>query len=221
MFTKLSRLKNSYRDHSAVILASGPSINSEQLSRISAAQNIVTIGINAAPLLQEKLGSELDFLCISDLRFLKSDFKRNIVKKYSQNSKILFRHEFKDAVNDLPGDHYFVKSLGKNGFSRDLSKGYFFGSSTTIMAVQLAYYLGVKRVILLGVDLRYKRDTPRFYNEDSIQIDEDTCGVQIKNLMLARDVFDSEKKQFYSSSISSFLRPYVDYCTLPEFLQEK
>lgn len=63
------------------------------------------------------------------------------------------------------------------GFSRNMEKGVFCGRTITFRALQVAYYLGFRKLFVLGMDLNYRGDNPRFYEtSDSMRptkIDKD------------------------------------------------
>lgn len=49
------------------------------------------------------------------------------------------------------------------GFSRNMEKGVFCGRTILFRALQVGYYLGFRRLYILGMDLNYRGDHPRFY----------------------------------------------------------
>ncbi len=53
------------------------------------------------------------------------------------------------------------------GFSLDLEKGYFHGENVLFVAIQIARYIGFRRLFILGMDLDYSRPNPRFYENAS------------------------------------------------------
>ena len=55
----------------------------------------------------------------------------------------------------------------KIGFSRDLELGFFDCDNIIYTALQVAYYLGFRRIFILGMDLNYSGDQPRFYETKS------------------------------------------------------
>jgi KDO transferase-3 len=52
---------------------------------------------------------------------------------------------------------------GVVGFSRDLRKGLFCGRTIGYRAIQIGYFLGFRRVVLLGMDVGGQRHAVRFY----------------------------------------------------------
>ncbi len=63
--------------------------------------------------------------------------------------------------------HPTVRCGDRVGFSTDLSRGYFNGENVVFTALQIAYYLGYRRIFILGMDLNYSGPQPRFY-EDAV-----------------------------------------------------
>jgi len=58
---------------------------------------------------------------------------------------------------------YIVRNLSGKGFSKDLSKGYYVGRSTTYANMQTAAYMNYDRVFLLGVDMCKVGESMQFY----------------------------------------------------------
>ncbi|WP_217449828.1 hypothetical protein [Cupriavidus taiwanensis] len=102
-----------------------------------------------------------------------------------------------------------MRALKRDGYSRDLSAGYHFGCTTTMLAIQLAGYLGCTEIYLLGVDLRYSPEQPRFYAEDEPQLEDSFTSVQIWNIANAYRALESAGIKLFNCSQNSLLRPYV------------
>jgi len=59
----------------------------------------------------------------------------------------------------------YRKALDKVGFSKNLTKGYFHGENVVYTALQHAFYLGFRRIFILGMDLNYSGGLVRFYEK--------------------------------------------------------
>ena len=57
---------------------------------------------------------------------------------------------------------------GRIGFSKRLDQGVFCGRTITYRAIQAAYWLGFRRVYILGMDLGYVDRQSRFYETDEV-----------------------------------------------------
>ncbi|EMR46682.1 TPA: hypothetical protein SLP05_002358 [Pseudomonas putida] len=210
IFNSIKSLKNREAGRRAFILGNGPSILEEDLSSLG---NELTIGMNASTLLEQKFGFHTNYYVVSDTRFITHPDKGRYATTdlHPQTIRVL-REEIRDVDDrSIKNQTYYVPALKRDGFSRDIRSGYFFGCTTTMLAIQLAYYLGVTEVYLLGCDLRYTPDSPRFYKEDNPQLEDSFTSVQIWNISNAAQVFASEGKQIVSCSKRSFLRPYLAY----------
>jgi Kdo-III transferase WaaZ len=68
----------------------------------------------------------------------------------SRDSEIILRHPPVTPADQI-------------GFSKNLQKGLFAAGSVVCCAVQVAYYVGFRRIFILGMDLDYSGANPRFY----------------------------------------------------------
>jgi hypothetical protein len=104
-----------------------------------------------------------------------------------------------------------VKARGKNGFSDDLKRGFYFGCTTSMLAIQLAYYAGSSQIVLLGNDFRYPRSQPRFYHESNPQPPDPFLSVQLWNVRLACRELAARGVAMFLCTRDSNLAPYVPY----------
>jgi hypothetical protein len=209
-FNNIRALKNSEEGKRVFILANGPSINMHDLNLL---KNEVVIGMNASTLLEEQYDFISKYYVISDTRFLQHPEKKPLgTTKLSANTIRVFRRELEEYDDKtIPNKTYYVKALKRDGFSENLSAGYFFGCTTTMLAIQLAYYLGAIEVYLLGCDLRYSPESPRFYKEESPQLEDAFTSVQIWNIVNAASFFEKNDRKLINCSPRSFLRSHIDY----------
>ncbi|NVK43987.1 MAG: DUF115 domain-containing protein [Oceanospirillaceae bacterium] len=191
----------------AFILANGPSVTAFDLGKC---KSDVVIGMNASSLLQESNNFVMDYYCVSDRRFLTHPEKKKYAFDFvGENTTCVFRADLSDLV--LRDNTYFTKALARDGFSFSLDHGFYYGCSTTILAIQLAYYIGCKEIYLLGVDLQYKKEAPRFYKESTPQIEDSFMSVQIHNLLIAKKALATKGRSIFTCSEDSLVRPYLEY----------
>lgn len=188
-------LKNKEYGRRAFILANGPSIKEENLSLL---KGELVIGMNASTLLEEEHNFSSDYYVVSDTRFITHpEKKRFATNLLSPNTVRVLREELKEYDEPSLQDRtYYLKALKRDGFSENLAAGFFFGCTTTMLAIQLAYYLGAAEVYLLGCDLRYTAESPRFYKENSPQLEDSFTSVQIWNISNASELFLSKGKNY-------------------------
>jgi len=206
----INSIKNSAKGEAVFILGNGPSILNHDLSRL---KERTVIGMNASTILEKRFCFTQTYHTISDNRFLCHPEKRKwgTTELHPDTIRVL-RREARDIDEpELENRTFYVRSLGRDGFSHNLRSGFFFGSSTTMLAIQLAAHIGAKDIFLLGVDLRYSPENPRFYAESSPQIEDAFTSVQIMNIANASMQLEKAGKRIFNCSHKSFLRPYLPF----------
>ncbi|PQA88547.1 6-hydroxymethylpterin diphosphokinase MptE-like protein [Hyphococcus luteus] len=210
---------NLHKGVAAWIVSSGPSIKPLDLSLIA---NGVGLFVNGAVRLLNETNCASQYFVTSDERFLSSPENQALTS--AQLDKDIPR-----IVRDKcrPIDVYqerlrtlYVYSLGRNGFSTDLANGYFFGCTSTMLAVQFAFWCGCDPVIMLGTDLSYIFENKRFYDEEKPQPVDKMLNVQLWNIANAARVFKKNSRRLLSCSEKSLIRPYVDYMPFEDAIKK-
>ncbi|WP_454721043.1 MULTISPECIES: hypothetical protein [Cupriavidus] len=209
-FDKVSSLRGRETRQRAFILGNGPSIRKENLSLLA---NEVTIGMNASTLLEGEFDFTQKYYVISDRRFLMHPVKRQWgTERLSRATQRIVRRDLRDIDDpSLQAKTKYIRPLKRDGYSFDLSSGYYFGCTTTMLALQLASFLGCHEIYMLGVDLRYSPEQPRFYREGEPQMEDSFTSVQIWNIANAYRVLKGRDIRLMNCSENSLLRPYVPY----------
>lgn len=201
------------------VLGNGPSVKEHDLSRL---RGLHVIGMNASPLLDREYGFQSSYYVVSDLRFLTHPDKRVFAtsKYLSPGTSRVFRDELRsvDVQERIPFT-YYVKTIGKNGFSTDLAQGFYFGCTTSLLAIQLASHLGCSRIVLLGNDFRYPKNQPRFYQESSPQGHDQFLSIQLWNIRNAYRVLRARNVELCICSRNTNLVPYLPYVTFDEVVE--
>tara|TARA_R110002167_G_scaffold359957_1_gene577211 strand:- start:1805 stop:2491 length:687 start_codon:yes stop_codon:yes gene_type:complete len=211
----LKWLKGKESGKDVYILANGPSLKSLDLSFL---RGETVIGMNASALIEKKYGVVSKYYVVSDKRFMDVEEKKKIVTSDLCEETIRILRSDIEAVDSDGLEHrsIYVKPLERDGFSKNISNGFFYGCTTTMLALQLAYYIGAKNVYLLGCDLKYPKESPRFYKEEKPQLSDSFVSVQIKNISESRQFFQSRGGDLFGCSQDSFLRSYLPYYSLDE-----
>lgn len=207
---RTSTLRNKEHGKRIFILANGPSVASMPLSLL---KDEVVIGMNASSILDERHDFVSNYHVISDHRFLSSDEKKEWgTTKLHKNTIRVLRKELR-AVDDhtITNRTFYVPALTRDGFSKNLSHGFYYGCTTTMLAIQLAWYLGSREIYLLGCDLRYPDENPRFYEEKEPQLEDSFISVQLMNIVNAAKIFENEQGNVFNCSEKSFLMSYLPY----------
>jgi hypothetical protein len=137
-------LRNRYAGQRCVIMGNGPSLKNTDWQLL---RNEFTFGLNRIYLLFEEMGFSPNFLvCINPLVLKQS------VNEISRVESLKFldwgaRKRYQGAQRTL-----FLPSRPDLEFCTDISCGCAAGFTVTFAAMQIAYYLGFTKVILIGVD---------------------------------------------------------------------
>jgi len=128
------------------LIGNGPSLNKMDLSLLN---DYYTIGLNKIFLLFERTGLKIDYhVCVN--RFVIEQCSQDFLKmecpsfiSYKNRTEILEENEKVYFIGDVHS---------KWRFFEDITTGISQGSTVTYAALQIAFYLGFKRVFLIGVD---------------------------------------------------------------------
>jgi hypothetical protein len=147
---RLSALRNKHRGQRCVILANGPSLGRMDLVGL---KRETTIGMNRIYLNFAKMGFETSYhIAINEL--VLEQFGSEISRL---RMPIFVNWNRRGIVDkDGVGVHYLRMKLGfLDSFEGDVTKPLSSGGTVTFAALQLAYFLGFKQVVLVGLDHRF------------------------------------------------------------------
>ena len=214
---KKNSIKGIEKGRRAFILGNGPSIANENLGKL---KGELVIGMNASTILEKEFGFFQSYYCITDSRFLNHPEKRQWgTNEINKNTIRVLRKDLIELDDpDLKRTTYYTPHLKRDGFSSNIEIGFYYGCTTTMLAIQLAAHLGCSEIYLLGVDLRYRPESPRFYKENNPQLEDAFTSVQIWNIANAAKVLSDSGLSLISCSEKSLLRPYLPYVNLKELL---
>ena len=101
------------------------------------------------------------------------------------------------------------KKSDRVGFCMNMEKGYFHGENILYTALQHAYYIGYRRIFILGMDLNYSGPTPRFYENASDSrptwIDASFERSIVPCFEIVRDMCEEKRIEVYNLSPESRL----------------
>lgn len=130
-----------------MIIGNGPSLRKTDLSLL---RDEITFGLNRIYLMFDELGFETSFVVAVN---------RFVVEQYADDFKKLDNpfftaHKNRPLLGRCTNVGYLDDVIGP-WFSRDASRGVWEGHTVTYVAMQLAYFMGFSKVILVGVDHRF------------------------------------------------------------------
>jgi len=106
--------------------------------------------------------------------------------------------------------HDTVKlSKGRVGFSKNITLGVFTAQTVVFEAIQTAAYLGFKKINILGMDLNFSPDIPRFYEQKKdiakSRINQDFEPYILPSFEVAKNVAEQDGFEIFNLSPNSRL----------------
>tara|TARA_R110001606_G_scaffold367975_1_gene523669 strand:- start:11 stop:883 length:873 start_codon:yes stop_codon:yes gene_type:complete len=146
--------KNAYAGKRAFLIGNGPSLNKLDLTKL---KNEITIGVNSIYLNEEKMGFLPNHYVIED-RFVAEDRADEV--NAMKGPQKWFGNYLQyclsgDDVNWINVRMRYDQHKNFPFFSQDIARQAWTGGSVTYICMQLAYYLGVKTLYLVGFDHHY------------------------------------------------------------------
>ncbi len=142
---RLAALKDSHKGERCFILGNGPSLAKTDLSRL---KNEFTLGMNRIYLAFEDMGYQTSYyLSINDL----------VVEQCADEIQRLDMPKFvswraRTWLKPQANLYFLYTTYTGPKFARDIRGRLWEGATVTYVALQVAFYLGFEKVILIGVD---------------------------------------------------------------------
>lgn len=160
----LLQFKDSHKGEVCYLIANGPSLNETEMSLL---KDKVTFGMNRIYLLFEKMGFTTSYYtCVNELvlkQFSKEIGQLEMPKFLNYSQRNLFKKS---------DESYFIfRKLGGTEFGTDISKSINQGSTITYAALQIIYYMGFSKVVIVGLDHSFSFVGQ--VNETQVNTDED------------------------------------------------
>jgi hypothetical protein len=143
--SKLAQFKNIHKDEDCFIIGNGPSLNKMDLNPLN---DYYTFGLNKIYLLFEKVNLNLTYLAAVNPLVI----EQSIETYQNMNCPIFL--SYSNSLGLLDNEPHVYKLLTDAQWSfyhsicQPISEGY----TVTYIAMQIAYFMGFKRVFLIGVD---------------------------------------------------------------------
>lgn len=155
---RLSRLRGKHTGETVFVIGNGPSLTLDDLDAI---QGRVSIASNGIFLVFDRTKYRPTYYTVEDT--LVAEDRAPAIQRLTGFTR-LFPRDVATHVGPA-GDSTlflnFVRSYrGFPRFSPDLSRAAYWGGTVTFLNLQLAYYLGASKIILLGVDHNYSAPAP-------------------------------------------------------------
>ncbi|WP_121662798.1 6-hydroxymethylpterin diphosphokinase MptE-like protein [Metabacillus litoralis] len=159
-FTKtgnnLKALQDIHMSERCFIIGNGPSLTTEDLKRL---KNEVTFAFNRIYYIFDQTDWRPTYYCSEDDKtILNSRDEIDSLKIENKFFPLNFPRDYKIQFRNAK--YYIFKFSDKNvepKFSNDIVKGIYWGNTVTYTAIQMAVYMGIKEIYLLGVDHNFSK----------------------------------------------------------------
>lgn len=167
---KIKKMKGAWDGETVVCMGNGPSINHTEIDLLTGHK---VIGVNVAYKLLDKFDPSDFILIVHDsirLKMLEEDLRTLDVKFFAGNCHFTPEYLPPAWLDPSNPNHYVFLPVMKwshdhnqftlesdysEGFSEDLSIQSYYGYSVIFSAIQLAAYLGSKKIVCIGIDMDY------------------------------------------------------------------
>lgn len=153
-----------YKNRRAFIIGNGPSLAPADLSCL---KDEITFAANKIYLLYDQTDFRPTYYTCVDLIFIENHF--DLVNQLSGPK---FFPTWAEQYISKTEEHFFFKELGRpinKGFlplfSKDSSEGLYGGYTVTYNSIQIAWYMGIREIYLIGMDHTYNLPEHKIVHE--------------------------------------------------------
>lgn len=216
---KIFKLKNKYKSQKCFIVATGPSLQVQDLLVLNQ-QKIFTFGVNGVLKLKEQW--EPNAFVAIDADFLEKN-KSGISENNSMYKFVSDVNTF--YANELLGDYYqfhcITSPLGvMPNIPEDIENKINAGVTVTFVALQIAMYMGFKEIYLLGVDCNYMKESKQnyFFEDEVIDNKDHNVHSMILDYQAVRKYAEKKGIKIFNATRGGALEvfPRVDFDSLFE-----
>ena len=228
---KLARLRDLHRGETAIIIGNGPSLNKTDFALLDRAP---TFGVNAIFLAEDRLPNPITYYVVEDTKVFAEN--TTAIKEFKVGTRLfpeIYRQHFAEDEIDQ-STIFFRMNEGFYGrrtgnlchprFSVDATQRLFCGQSVTTINLQLAYWMGFKRVVLIGMDFSYQIPTdavrrghliksmsddpnhfhPSYFGTGKTWKDPKLDRV-LANYVLAKEMFEADGREIVNATVGGRL----------------
>jgi hypothetical protein len=141
---RMLALKDKHKGQRCFIIGNGPSLKNTDLTLL---KNEITFGLNRIYMLFSEIGFDTTYFVA---------INRLVIEQCAHDIENLACPKFiswhtRDLIK-FTDDMMFLLSIPEMTFHTDITRGVCEGATVTYVAMQVAYYLGFDKIILVGVD---------------------------------------------------------------------
>lgn len=220
-YHELVKFRNLYKDKRCFIIGTGPSLTLNDLEKL---ENEITFGTNTLLKIYSKTNWRAMYYCIIDPNTYQNLEEELIEQKidslFYPNNRIL-DIKIDGSCFALNHSNIYKKYLPQlfkfTKFSDNIEKQVYDGASVIYATIQIAAYMGIKEIFLLGVDCNYSTKNTQHaegmaYSNYSYKWSEDTSLTMIEGFRIAREYADANGIKIYNASRGGMLEvfPRID-----------
>jgi len=154
---RLLRYKNKHKGERCFIIGMGPSLRTEDLDRL---HNEITFACNKIYLAFDETDWRPTYYSVVDVLVAENNADRiadlGLLK--------FFPHYLRETLGTLPDAVYYSNNVpftfdagSRLGFRKDILRGIYSGGGSVLLdQLQLAYYMGIEEVYLIGADFSFQ-----------------------------------------------------------------
>ena len=223
---KVSDYKNLYQGERCFILGNGPSLNKTNLQLL---QNEYTFGCNKISLLYEKRNWHPSFYVMVSSKINESDWCDAVIKNLDigipcflsdKNYLAKANHSFFKTSQKYENIYHLNCVGGRKGYpypdefwSDNIEKKCTKWGTILLSCIQIAVYMGFRKIYLLGCDLGFKNHTngipvnfDKDYNPNDIDLNGDNHSTHAH--ILAKRMCDRIDVKIYNATVGGSLEVY-------------
>ena len=148
-FRRLNNLRDSHVGERVVIVCNGPSLNRMRLNFL---RHEMVIGLNKIFLGFEKYGFYPNYYVAVNRKVI----EQSVNKIKSMECVKFISYSSSDLIPEDGLTYHIQTRKPPARFSHNISQGIHEGWTVTYVALQIAYYLGFEKVVIIGMDHRYE-----------------------------------------------------------------
>lgn len=197
----IKTLKNIHLNKRCFIIGNGPSLTTMDLDKL---KNEITFAFNRIYFIFDKTDWRPTYYCSEDDKTIfKSKEEINELKIENKFFPVNFPWDYKIHFNNAM---YYIFKFGDRSeeprFSENIVKGIYWGNTVAYTAIQIAVYMGIKEIYLLGVDHNFSKmvndkgeividETAKDYFSEKYNTDKD--DLYIPNVEISTRAFTAAK----------------------------
>lgn len=221
---KIEQYRDIHKGESCFVVGHGPSLRASDLD-ILESNNIITFSMNLTYKLFDKTEWRPDYYVVMDRRTL----DRHSYFKWEENTKRkcfvadMSEKFWEENQSENNLKYHSIRNMNTREvkFSEDISKRVYFGATVAYDCLQIAAYMGFKKIYLLGMDLApYKQgDKSSIQYSNFFELDSGEKRPQmwidkiLRSYLSAKKYADSHNIQIYNATRGGYLEIFnrVDF----------